>query len=99
MTPRAALHMSCTETYRAQRRLQVERRHVVGGGADPGVAQCCMNAVPLGRAADEEVVHVTGFVLRQLDEIAETELRIPLRGFTPALRPLVELRQEDAEER
>ena len=42
---------------------------------------------------------MTRLVLRQLDEIAEAELGVPRGGFAAAAVPLVELRQEEAQER
>ena len=42
---------------------------------------------------------MAGLVLRQLDQIAEAELGIPSGGLAPAARPLVEMLEEDAQER
>jgi hypothetical protein len=82
-----------------ERRLEMERRDVIGRGADLRVVQRGDDAVALRRAADEEVVDVAGLVLRKVDEIAETELRVPRGGLTPSLRPPVELCEKDTEER
>ena len=83
----------------AQRRLEMQRRDVIGRGADPGFDERLADAVARGRAADEEVVDVTVLVLRQLDEIAEAELGVARGSFAAAAIPFVEMRQEEPEER
>ena len=60
----------------AQRRLQVERRRVVGRRRDAGLVERRADRVALARAADEEVVDVARLVLRDLDELAEAELGV-----------------------
>ena len=77
----------------------MQGRDVIGGGADAGFDERFANPIARGRAADEEVVDVTVLVLRKLDEIAETELRVPRRRLAAAAIPLVEMGQEETEER
>src|SRR3954447_6883433 len=77
----------------------MEGREVVLGIPDPGLAERGANPVALGRAADEQVVDVAGLVLGHLDEVAQPERAVPLRRLAPEARPLVELRQEHAQER
>ena len=45
------------------------------------------------------MVDVAGLVDRQLDELAEAELRVACRGLTPSVVPARELREEDTEHR
>src|SRR6266516_476553 len=58
----------------AQRRLEVERRQVVGRASDPGFLQRRDNAVAVGMARDDEVVHVARLVLGHVDEVSQAEL-------------------------
>jgi len=51
----------------------VQGRDVIGGSADAGLDERFANPIARARAADEEVIDVTVLILRQLDEIAETE--------------------------
>jgi hypothetical protein len=83
----------------AQRGLEVQRRQVVLGIADPGVAERGADAVPLRRAADEQVVDVARLVGRHVDELAETELAVAGGSLAPLRRPAVELGEEDAQRR
>src|SRR5207237_9474077 len=76
-----------------------ERRDVVGRAADPGVVERRADAVALGRADDVQVVDVPAVVGRELDELAEPELSVALRGLPPQPVPLRDLREEQAERR
>ncbi len=71
----------------AERRLQVQRRRVVGRGGDARLGERGADAVALRRAADEEVVDVAGLVLRQLDELAEAELGVACGRLAAAAVP------------
>src|SRR5439155_17258486 len=51
--------------------------------------------IPFGRADAVHVVDVTRLVGRKLDELAQTEYRIPRSGLAPLLRPMLEPAQED----
>src|ERR1700704_3409788 len=77
----------------------MQRRDVIGGGADAGFDESFANPVARARAANEEVIDVAILILGQLDEIAETKLRVPGGSLAAAAVPLVEMRQEEAEER
>ena len=73
----------------AQRRLQMQRRQVVRGTADLRLAQRLDDTVALGRAADEEVVHVAGLVVGRRDDARRGRARgsaRPPRGAAPSTR-------------
>src|SRR6185437_5784064 len=76
----------------AELRLEMQRRHVIRGGADLRLDERLANTTPLGRAADEQVVDVAGLVPRQVDELAETELCVARRSIAAAAVPFVEVR-------
>jgi hypothetical protein len=79
--------------------LEVERRRVVRHRADLGLAQPRYDRVALRRAADEEVIDVSRLVGRQLDQVAEAEFGVARGGLPPPARPLVEVLEEEPQER
>ena len=83
----------------AHGRLEMQRRDVVRRRADACLDESRANPVARGRAADEEVVDVAVLVERQIDELAEAELGVPRGSLAATAVPLVEMRQEEAEER
>ena len=88
---------ACLPAEVAQRRLQVERRDVVRGVADPGRRERLAEAVALGRADDVHVVDVAGLVGRQLAELAEPELLVARGGLAARGVPAVDLAEEEAQ--
>src|ERR671925_1896071 len=83
---------------RAQRRLEVERRQVVLGARDAGLGERGADAVALWRPAHEEVVDVARLVGRKLTVLGQAELGVARGGLAAEPRPLVETRQEDAQD-
>ena len=81
----------------AQRRLEVERRAVVGRAADLLLLERVDDRVSLGRAGHEQVVDVARLVRRRVDVLADAELAVALGRLTPTARPAVQLPEEEAE--
>jgi hypothetical protein len=82
-----------------ERRLEMERRHVVRGTRDLRAPQGLGDLGPARRADDVQVVDVTRLVGRELDVLAETELRHTWLRLRVGRVPSGETRQEDAEHR
>ncbi len=74
----------------AQRRLEVERRLVVRRVADLGLGERGGEPVALGRADAVHVVDVARLVGRELDDLAEPELRVPRGGLAAQPVPPVD---------
>src|SRR5919204_627720 len=71
----------------------------IDGASDSRLSEGRADAIPLGRAADEEVIDVAGLVFRKVAGGAETELRIARSGLAPKPDPSIELAKEDAQDR
>ena len=83
----------------AQRRLKVQRRHVVGGARDLGPVERGGEPVALGRAHDVHVVDVPGRRRRQLADLPETELGVARGRLAAGRVHSSRLRQEDPQRR
>ena len=83
----------------SQRGLEVQRRQVVLGVPDLRLRKRGADSVALGRAADEEVVHVAGLVDRDLAELAQAQLGVARGRLAARRRPAVQLAQEDPQRR
>ncbi len=81
-----------------QRRLQMQRRLVVRGEADPGRLQRRGEPVALGRPDAVHVVDVARLVDRRLDETGQ-QLGVARGSLTPRSIPVLDMPQEDAQER
>ena len=79
--------------------LQVQRGHVVGRGGDAGVLQRRCDRRALRGADDVHVVDVARVVERQLDMVAEAELRVAGGRLPTAVVPPGEVGQKDPQRR